>query len=600
MIEWTIPRVNALTGYSEATESNFTEFSYRNVRIDGEFGLATESGKTAFGGTSFTSHGETGQTTFSSFSSSFSFTFANQGIPEDGVSDSDVFATGGQTTSSRQTIAAATSTVDTREIGVSRTVLTAVSTSVWTNTSDSFFTISSTVVAITNENVITTQSFDTTTHDDTTFDGLLHDTIVQAESSEVIWYHKIITNWKGLSAATNEASSDTRITITPHFQLVEIPRVTQLTTQDATSLLGNVAHQWTHEESSYSFDFKQEVATETTVTIVTQTHLPNLTATQTRFALTTETTSMQVTLFDRSEKQLAADEASTRERTLATSSFKQPGVYYSGKLEWDALRTTNVQFTFTTQSPIVLCRLSASSTETNEDIPDINGFSFSASGASGFSSALNVEQNQFVFLPPSCQTSIGQEVKQSKFVPRAAKNGSSSGLFYELNVETTLQNVTYAAQARNELTTIFPAEIKGVVTFNSDSVTFTRSAQLDGQTTTTTTTATALVRVAGESTTTTVASGPISVWGGYPAQDETFANVAAGSGGVYRNQNNGQTIAVEAGATTFTNSVQQSYLLPILGIVAPIGLDEQTQPSFGYFVVARNSSALPPAMPPSL
>jgi hypothetical protein len=225
-------------------------------------------------------------------------------------------------------------------------------------------------------------------------------------------------------------------------------------------------------------------------------------------------------------------------------------------------------------------------------------FASSEGGASGTSSGKNIHQNYYAPLPPSCGVSIGESLQRSKFVPKAAKIGSASGLWYEINADTTLQNVTYAMQARSALTTIFPTESQGVVTYNSDSVTFTRSTQVTGQTGSTTTTSTALLELAGGSTTTTLAPGPISAWGGYPGEGETFANVAGGSGGVYRNRIGGQTIAIEPGATTLSNSSPLSFYEPIYGIVAPLGFDEQTQSSFGYWVAARNSTALPPAMPP--
>jgi hypothetical protein len=304
-------------------------------------------------------------------------------------------------------------------------------------------------------------------------------------------------------------------------------------------------------------------------------------------------------VFESFSSSLAANEGRTQVGTLATAKYKAPGKFYSGDLRWDALRTESILHTFTKSAAIALCSAYRSSTETsNANTTFDDDYTSSEGGASGTSSGKTIDQNYYAPLPPSCGISIGESLQRSKFVPKAAKIGSASGLWYQINADTTLQNVSYAMQARSALTTIFPTEFQGVVTYNSDSVTFTRSTQLTGQTESTTTTSSALVHLAGISTTATLAAGPIGAWGGYPASGETFANVAGGNGGVYRNRIGGATAAIEPGATTFSAFAPLSFFEPIYGIVAPLGYDEQTQASFGYWIAPRNSTALPPAMPP--
>ena len=94
-----------------------------------------------------------------------------------------------------------------------------------------------------------------------------------------------------------------------------------------------------------------------------------------------------------------------------------------------------------------------------------------------------------------------------------------------------------------------------------------------------------------------VAAGPIGIWGGSPASGETFANIAA-TDGVYRNRIGGETSSFRRGATTFSTSLALSSFFPIQGFGPPLGQDVETRPSFGYWTEARNSTALPPTMPP--
>ena len=189
---------------------------------------------------------------------------------------------------------------------------------------------------------------------------------------------------------------------------------------------------------------------------------------------------------------------------------------------------------------------------------------------------------------------MGNILSQSKFVPRAAKLGTSSGYWFELNVSDTIEDRTYAYQCRSFQTTLMPTTAS-FVTYNSDSVTFTKSTLISGQPGTIT--SSAVLQVSGNSTTTTFAAGPIGIWGGLPAEGETFANIA-GTDGVYRNRIGGETSSFRRGATTFSTSLPLSSFFPIQGFGPPLGQDVETRPSFGYWTEARNSTALPPTMPP--
>jgi hypothetical protein len=248
-----------------------------------------------------------------------------------------------------------------------------------------------------------------------------------------------------------------------------------------------------------------------------------------------------------------------------------------------------------------LCEASQSSSSytvsgqtTYSDVPGDTAESFFESKG-GYTSGKTIDQNTYLPQPPICGLTIGGPLSQSKFVPKAAKIGTASGYWFELNASDTITDVTYAQQARSPLTTVMPTTAT-VATYNSDSVTFTKSTLISGQPATIT--SSAILQVAGASTTTTMSSGPIGVWGGSPASGETFANVA-GIDGAYRNRIGGETSSFRRGATTFSSSLPLSSFFPIQGFGPPLGQDVETRPSFGYWTEARNSTALPPTMPPN-
>ena len=603
MIEWTIPKAGVLTGYTEETQTSSTSFAIRQERIaTGGTELYTDSGRTAYSAKRYTSYALTWSTTFFSWSSSETYTFftfiGGPGSYTDGFSGSSSSEEIQQTTS-QQSAPAQTSTTETSEYTFAVSLTTATTGSGWSYASSSFFTVSANTTDNTTSAQTGTVTFDTTTESGTLVLSGLADTILQAAISEVIWYYSAITDWSGLSAATNSATSATRITISPTYVTALLPKVTQQTNGTATTVLGNVSTQWTQSLSSYLTNYTTTLPSQEIATVVVSTHLPNLTGTQTRFRPTTESASLEDTVFASFSSSIAAAAGKTQIGTLATSSYKSPGTLYSGSLEWDALRTEAVVHTFTKSAPIALCLAYQSSTETSQvDDNTANFYTSSQGGASGNSSGRSIDQNDYAPLPPSCSVSVGPVVGQSKFVPRAAKLGTSSGYWFELDVSDTISDVTYAPQARSPLTTVMPTTAS-VATYNSDSVTFTKSTQISGETGTTTTTSSGVIQIAGTSTTTTFATGPIGIWGGYPGEGETFANLAGATRGVYRDRIGGETIAIEPGATTFSTFAPLSFLEPIYGIVAPMGFDEQTRPAFGYWTEARNSTALPPTMPPN-
>ena len=614
MIAWTIPRQKVLTGYTEETAGDSSSildtdtYQFSSTLTGG----ASLSRTYTFAGSSYTSHGATGSTTYFSSSSSASSTESNL-LNGSTNSSSDSFSSSGSTTSSLFSYAAQTSTTETYEYTFAVSLTTATTGSGWSYASSSFFTVSTDTTDNTTSAQTGTVTLDATTESGTVLYGGLADTILQAAGSEVIWYYTSISDWSGISAATMHATSTTRFTNSPLFVTTATPKVTSSVTGSVdsegfllftTTILGNLSHSWSYADSTYESQYTTTTSTTTATTLVFLGELPNYTTTGTTTAARTTTATFADTLFYSDESSVEATGAATRVLSFATvSDDATPGTFYSGSLlTWDAPRTTTTAYSLTTTAPIALCAASQSSSSTsattNDTFSDTDGggsaYRRTVNIAEGASSGKTIDQNTYLPQPPICGLTMGNILSQSKFVPRAAKLGTSSGYWFELNVSDTIEDRTYAYQGRSFLTTLMPTTAS-FVTYNSDSVTFTKSTLISGQPGTIT--SSAILEVAGNSTTTVFAAGPIGIWGGSPAAGETFANIA-GLDGVYRNRIGGETSSFRCGATTFSTSLALSSFFPIQGFGPPLGQDVETRPSFGYWTEARNSTALPPTMPP--
>jgi hypothetical protein len=605
MIAWTIPRAKVLTGYTQQTAGDSSSildtdtYQFSNTLTGG----ASLSRTYTFAGSSHTSYGATGSTTYFSSSSSASSTESNL-LNGSTNSSSDSFSSSGSTTSSLFSYAAQTSTTETYEYTFAVSLTTATTGSGWSYASSSFFTVSTGTTDNTTSAQTSTITLDATTESGTVLYGGLADTILQAAGSEVIWYYSSITNWSGITAATQRATSTTRVTIPPLMVLTALPQVTATTNQNSTGVAGNTSHSYSYEDSTYQSQYTTTTTTSKNETTVFLSVLPNDTTAGTTTAARTTTATLAATLFYSDESTVEATDGSTRVLSSATvSDDAMAGTFYSGSLlTWDAPRTTTTAYSLTTTAPIALCAASQSSNSTsvttNDTFSDTDGGGTTSrrtvNTAGGASSGKTIDQNTYLPQPPICGTSMPGFVNQSKFVPRAAKLGTSSGYWFELDVSDTIEDKTYAYQGRSFLTTLMPTTASAA-TYNSDSITFTRSTLISGQSATIT--SSAVLQVAGNSTTTTFAAGPIGIWGGSPAEGETFANIA-GLDGVYRNRIGGETSSFRRGATTFSDSLPLSSFFPIKGFGPPLGADVETRPSFGYWTEARNSTALPPTMPP--
>jgi hypothetical protein len=592
MISWTTQREKVLTGYTLETAGSSSSVSDADTGVSDYAG--SRSGTTTYAGTSYTSHGATGSTTY--FFSSYSSEYIDFTDPDyEGVFSGST-SSSGITTGSLISINAQTSTTETYEYLFEVSLTTATDGSGWSYAGSSFFQVPIGITENTTSEQTGTVTVDAVTENDTVLSSGLADTILQAATSEVIWYFTSITSWNGITAATERATSATRVTIPPLMVLTAIPKVTESTNQNATGVEGNVSYSYLYTDSTYTSQYTTTTTTSKADTTAFLSVLPNDTSSGTTTTARSTSYSFSSVLYYSDEGTGEATDGSTRILSLATVSHDaQPGTFYSGDLTWDAPRTTTTAYSLTTTAPIALCASSRSSiSEIFITITDTYGRTLQF--ASGSSSGKTIDQNTYLPQPPICGLTIGGTLLQSKFVPRAAKIGAASGYWFELlDVSDTITDVTYAKQARSPLETIMPT-IAAAATYISDSVTFTKSTQISGQSTTTT--SSAIIEVAGTSTTTTVSSGPIGVWGGSPADNETFANVA-GADGAYLNRIDKETSSFRCGATTFSSSLPLSSFFPIQGFGPPLGEDVETRLSFGYWTEARNSTALPPTMPPN-
>jgi hypothetical protein len=355
MIAWTIPREKVLTGYTQQTAGDSSSildtdtYQFSNTFTGG----ASLSRTYTFAGSSYTSHGATGSTTYFSSSSSAESTVSNR-LNDSTNSFSDSFSSSGSTTSSLFSYAAQTSTTETYEYTFAVSLTTATTGSGWSYASSSFFTVSTDTTDNTTSVQTGTVTLDATTESGTVLYGGLADTILQAAGSEVIWYYSSITNWSGITAATQRATSTTRVTIPPLMVLTALPQVTATTNQNSTGVAGNTSHSYSYEDSTYESQYTTTSATTTISTNVLLGDLPNETLTFTPTIARSSAASFVATLFYSDESSVGATDGSTRVLSSATVSHDAtPGTFYSGSLlTWDALRTTTTSYSLTTTAPI--------------------------------------------------------------------------------------------------------------------------------------------------------------------------------------------------------------------------------------------------------
>ena len=628
MISWTVPTTAAvLTGLTSQTESGQASRLYANSQTgtappaNYDFNSSTD-GK--FSGESWTSHGVNGSTTFQSSSASNAYSVSEHvrytvisetygeegyGTVEDQFVFSTTFTSSSETTFSTSIISSIdpvdreTSTVATRDYTFASVFETTANWSGWTtssatNGSVGFFIAETTTIIFSTRTDSTSSTYKTVTIDGTIAGGNATATVVEAEAGEVLFSFSPPDLWRK-SAATNLAQSDTHFTIVPSIassQLMAATFVdeasiagTNVTT--INELRGNSSSSWSISEYVYSSTYRTSTTSTTQQTIVSRGSLPNQTEATSGIAITTTERNYQSTVWASSS---ASHDglASTYEKSFCTTTHAaQHGKFWHGSLSWDVIRTTEFSTTFTDTKPIAL---NSSSYYINSYsfvyLPsDVPNFTETQEGVNKDGSGRTVRQNTTRALRPVCGTAIGGDPSQIKFVPTGVELGTNRGGWFTLGAATTLSNYSLvnAGAAPRRVSTIMPSTYSGA-TYNAQSVTFTKESGTE------TTTSSTLIGVSGTSSTALV-SGIFGIWGGAPASQETFANICGG--GVYVNRLDGITSSFEAGATTFTDTQFVSKMEVLTAIYPPIGSGESTRKTI-YWVVPRNSTALPPAMPP--
>lgn len=632
MISWTVPTTAAvLTGLTSQTssirQSNIFAVSQTSESYNSDFNSSTNHQSA---GLSWTSHGVNGSSTYESWSSSNSYSFyenirlTSVSYDEEGNSGESPTTISTSSTSSSESSFSASSTagIDPVDSATSTTASRAYTfasvfqttanwpgwtTSSATNGSVGFFTAEKTTSIFSTRTDSASSTYKTVTVDGTIAGGNVAATVVEAEAGEVLFYFSPPDLWQK-SAATNLAQSDTRFTIVPSIATSQLMAVTEVdeasvVLTDVTSsktLAGNSSSSWSISESVYSFTYKASTTTTAQQTNVSRGSLPNQTQATSTTAVTTTERNVQSFVWTSSSGSHDGLSSTYAKSFCTTTHAAQHGKFWHGSISWDAIRTVEFSTTFTGVSSVAVNRRSAYNNSYSvvrtysNDGPDLPTFvpSLTSTSASlnGESSGRTVQQNTTRALRPVCGTAIGGEASQIKFVPTGVELGASRGGWFTIGAATTLTNYSRvnAGAAARRFSTIMPSTYSGT-TYNAQSVTFTKESGTD------TTTSSTLIGISGASSTAEV-NGIFGIWGGKPASQETFANICVG--GVYRNQIDGFTSSFEAGATTFTDTQSVSKMEVVTAIYPPLGNGESTRKTI-YWTVARNSTALPPAMPPN-
>lgn len=631
MIQWTIQgSVPQLTGVTVVEGSSSSSFDYNISGTDaggtivGQTDSVTASGMTTYTFASLTSVGASGTTTTWSSSSSETSTGAgsisNTGIEYDENGDpqttqslSTASFSGGNSASSsfsatsQSTAQLQTSTTETFEQFYT---VTAVITeggpfgSIWTtstntydnnNTSAVFYqTAGSQTTSLGTSFTTSTQTIDTTTYlDETITLAALPDTVIQADTrradlAEVIYkITQTISNVSAFSAATEAAVSGTRLTISPSFRTE--PKVAAHSTRPTSSI--------ELIESTSLFVITNSRTTSSNATTAQYVSFPPVTETLTVAGLTTTQSTLGTNYLD-----FQIDD--THGGTTSTVTVRDFATYSTvvtrrvGALTFHAAAESVSTYT-------VIQTIQAAQTESYSDSEaGSNGITinfaqgpinteFATYGSSG------VTANTVL---PTVRPAIGAggQAQQIKYGTSGADVQGLIGGYITANA-TSVGNAffsdLYALDGGHRLAiTMFPAT-NSHRTINANSITWTTTTtavlSIDGATSKKTTTS-ASIGVGGSTQTVTL-SRPISNFGGLAGAGETFVQTALP--GVYKNRVNGQTTIFDGSASTVTAGQSQSVAMwqpikDVRGLVSSTNANALTWTEF------RNSTALPPAMPP--
>jgi hypothetical protein len=626
MIEWTIQgTVPRLTGVTVVEGSSFSTSNYNlSGSIEGQTDSATGAGLTTYTFFSQTSIGASGGTTSSSSSSSESYTAAGTISNSGGQYDSNneletttTISTNTESSATSNSSSFSTETFNTAQVATSTIetfeqiyeVTTTITeggpfNSVWTTstntygsdqTSTAFYQTAGTVSTSLGTSFATsTETVDATTYLDQTITlTALPDTVIQAETrradlAEIIYVlTETISNVTAFSAATTAASSGTRLTISPSFRT---EAKAQAHSTRETSSIALV-------ESTSLFLMTNSRTSQGTGTFAGYASFPPVTFTMTVEGLATTQTALGINYLD-----FQIDE--THGGTTNTVTARDFATYSAlvtrriGTLTFHASVQSVSTYT-------VIKTIEAAQTESYSDgaSGSYGGTINLATGAVQTeyetSSSSGVTANTVM---PTVRAMIGAggQAQQIKYGTSGADVQGSVGGYITANAASE-GNVNfadlYALDGGHRLaTTMFPATNEHR-TIDGDQITWTDTTSavlsIDGATSKKTA-ITASIGVAGATQTVTL-SRPISNFGGSAGEGETFVQTA--QPGVYKNRVNGETTSFDGSASIVTAG--ESPPLAMWRAIKDVrSLVSSTNANPVTWTEARNSTALPPTMPP--
>ncbi len=626
MIEWTIQgTVPRLTGVTVVEGSSFSESNYNlSGSIEGQTDSATGAGLTTYTYFSQTSAGISGRTTTSSSSSSESYTAAgtisNSGLQyntNDELETTTAVSTNTDSSGNSASSSFSTATDNTAQVQTSTTEtfeqvyeVTAVITqggpfnSIWktaTNTYGSdqtsvlfFQTTGSQTTSVGTSFATRTETVDATTYlEETITLTALPDTVIQADTrradlAEIIYlFTQTVNDVASFSAATTAAISSTRLTISPRL-MTENKMEAHLTRPTSSIEL---------IESTSLFVMTNSRTTSVVATTAAYVSFPPLTETLTVAGVTTVQSTIGTNYLD-----FQIDE--THGGTTSTVTARDFAAYSTvvtrrvGTLTFHAAVESLSTYT-------VIQTIQAAQTESySDDATGTQGGTINfATGTveTGFAtfSSSGISANTVL---PTVRAVIGAggQAQQIKYGTSGADVQGLVGGWITANA-TSVGNVVftdiYALDGGHRLaTTMFPAT-NSHRTIEGNQITWTTTTNavlsIDGATSKATTKS-ASIGVAGAAQTVTL-SRPISNFGGLAGPGETFVQTALP--GVYKNRINGQTARFNGSASVVTPGFSQSVAMwqPIKDVR---GLVSSTNANPVTWLEYRNSTALPPAMPP--
>jgi len=647
MIAWTIPgTVAGLTGVTTVVESSSSSrsgsaqygpvfpgsdsasFAPNYAIATGSF---TENATYTFAG--YTSHDAQGSTTY--FSSSSSYTFTEQwGLTGSAYDDDDgspVLTTtntleysnsnSGSASQSGQTTANLTALVETSTTETYESAYESVYTTsyeaeyegqapVWTTSEETidggtgtrvvFYQTDATSMSAIALSYLTREATSdaVTVLDQTITLSAIPNTVVQAETrypnAEVIYLQtSMIENVAGYTAASDLAQSGTRFTVSPIIltaakQSADYSRPTSsIGSLEATSLV-----------LLTSSTFTQNAGTRT---VANYNFFPPTTTAQSVFG------GMTTTAISYATNVLSFRSDLTYGGTTNTVSAKEFRTYWRAVTRQIGSKTFQAAVQDTTSYTVTqtIEAAASSSTQNSSDGSIEYGIFFGLTYEEGESASETYRSSGVTgnTVLPTARALIDDGSflpSQSKYGTFGAAFGSQKGGWITANATSQLGvffSWIYALDGNGRIaTTMFPVTNE-YETINATGISWTESTtanlSLDGATSKKTTTS-ASFGVSGPAQTTGMAQ-PIGNFGGSAGEGETF--VQAAFPGVYKDRISGSTTSFDGSATVITAG-QSEPLVMWRAIRGVTGMVSSTNANPATWTEARNSTALPPAMPP--